>query len=96
MISKNADFPLNPKIKVTTTSNIKPKLLLNIYTGVEINSLKSYPGKYLFRGAVINKTEIEKIKYNKKIGKLLNVIAFFQKPFYLSVKIKTKLNHFVE
>ena len=33
-----------------------------LYTGVEINSLKSYSGKYLYRGSTINKLEIEKMK----------------------------------
>ena len=65
----------NDLMKSKISSNYKTFIKM-LYTGVEINSLKSYPGKYLFRGAVINKTEIEKIKYNKKIGKLINVIAF--------------------
>ena len=47
-----------------------------LYTGVEINSLKSYPGKYLFRGSAINKIEIEKIKKYKYDGKLSNVVVF--------------------
>ena len=47
-----------------------------LYTGVEINSLKSYQGKYLYRGSVINKIEIDKIKYHIKIGKISNVVVF--------------------
>ena len=46
------------------------------YTGVEINSFKSYSGKYLYRGSVINKIEIEKIIDYKNKGKLSNVIVF--------------------
>ena len=47
-----------------------------MYTGVSINSIKSYPGKFLYRGSSINKIEIEKIKqYNEK-GKLSNVVVF--------------------
>ena len=47
-----------------------------MYTGVSINSIKLYPGKFLYRGSSINKIEIEKIKqYNEK-GKLSNVVVF--------------------
>ena len=65
----------NDLMKSNLSFNYKTFIKM-LYTGVEINSLKSYPGKYLFRGAVINKTEIEKIKYYIQIGKLINVIAF--------------------
>jgi hypothetical protein len=47
-----------------------------MYTGVSINSIKSYPGKFLYRGSAINKIEIDKIKeYNEK-GKLSTVVVF--------------------
>ena len=47
-----------------------------MYTGVSINSIKSYPGKFLYRGSSINKIEIDKIKqYNAK-GKLSTVVVF--------------------
>ena len=47
-----------------------------MYTGVSINSIKSYSGKFLYRGSSINKIEIDKIKqYNEK-GKLSNVVVF--------------------
>ena len=53
------------------------KIFINMmYTGVSLNSIKSYPGKYLYRGSCINKSEIKKIKeYNKK-GKLSTVVVF--------------------
>ena len=47
-----------------------------LYTGVEMNSLNSYTGKYLYRGSTINKIEIERIKEYRKKGKLSNVIVF--------------------
>ena len=47
-----------------------------LYTGVEINSLKSYSGKYLYRGSTINKIEIGKIKEYKNNGKLSNIVVF--------------------
>ena len=47
-----------------------------LYTGVEINSLKSYSGKYLYRGSTINKIEIDKIKEYKNNGKLSNIVVF--------------------
>ena len=69
--------------KVLNNHLMKSKLPFNyktfikmLYTGVEINSLKSYSGKYLFRGSVINKLEIEKIKKYKISGKLSNIVVF--------------------
>ena len=69
--------------KVLNNHLMKSKIPFNyktfikmLYTGVEINSLESYPGKYLFRGSVINKEEIDKIKKYKNIGKLSNVVVF--------------------
>ena len=47
-----------------------------LYKVIEINSLKCYQGKYLYRGSVLNKIEIEKIKKYKDIGKLSNIIVF--------------------
>ena len=47
-----------------------------LYTGVEINSLKSFQGKYLYRGSSINKIEINKIIKYKNIGKISTVVAF--------------------
>ena len=60
------------KSKLTPNSKTFIKML---YTGIEINSLKSYHGK-LFRGSTLNKVELEKIDYYKKIGKLSNIVAF--------------------
>ena len=51
-------------------------LIKMLYKGIEINSLKSYNGKFLYRGSVINKKEIEKIKKYKKIGKLSTTVVF--------------------
>ena len=45
----------NDLMKFKFSSNYKTFIKM-LYTGVEISLLKSYPGKYLFRGAVINKT----------------------------------------
>ena len=47
-----------------------------LYTGVEINSLKSYNGLYLYRGSVLNRVEINKINSYIKIGKLSNIVVF--------------------
>ena len=62
---------------------MKSKLPLNfktfikmLYTGVEINSLQSYPRKYLYRGSRINKVEMEKIMKYKNLGKLSTVVVF--------------------
>ena len=47
-----------------------------LYTGVEINSLNSYKGEYLYRGSSINKEEIDKIKKYKDNGKLSSIVVF--------------------
>ena len=69
--------------KVLNNNLMKSKISYNyktfikmLYKGVELNSIKSYPGKYLYRGSVINKQEIEKIKKYNNIGKLSNVVVF--------------------
>ena len=69
--------------KVLNNNLMKSKLTYNyktfinmLYKGVEINSIKPYSGKYLYRGTVINKTEIEKINKYKSIGLLSNVVVF--------------------
>ncbi len=59
-----------------------------MYTGVSLNSIKSYPGKFLYRGSCINKSEIKKIKeYNKK-GKLSAVVVFSKAFLSFSENIK--------
>ena len=59
-----------------------------MYTGVSINSIKSYPGKFLYRGSSINKIEIDKIKqYNAK-GKLSTVVVFSKAFLSFSEDIK--------
>ena len=69
--------------KVLNNQLMKSKLPFNyktyikmLYTGVEINSLKSYSGKNLYRGSTINKIEIGKIKEYKNNGKLSNIVVF--------------------
>ena len=60
--------------KVLNNDLMKSKLPFNyrtfinmMYTGFSLNSIISYPGKFLYRGSSINKSEIQKIKeYNKK------------------------------
>ena len=64
-----------------------------MYTGVSINSIKSYPGKFLYRGSSINKSEIQKIKeYNEK-GKLSTVVVF-SKAFLSFSEDKTEAKKF--
>ena len=69
--------------KILNNQLMKSKLPFNyktyikiLYTGVEINSLKSYSGKYLYRGSTTNKIEIGKIKEYKNNGKLSNIVVF--------------------
>jgi hypothetical protein len=47
-----------------------------LYIGVEKNSLKSFSGKKIFRGSLINREEIDKIKNYKSLGKLSTVVVF--------------------
>ena len=65
----------NNLMKSNLTSNYKTFINM-LYRGVEINSIKSYTGKFLYRGSAINKTEFEKIKKYKSIGKLLTIVVF--------------------
>ena len=65
----------NNLMKSKLPSNFKTFIKM-LYTGVEINSLQSYPRKYLYRGARINKVEMEKIKKYKNFGKLSTVVVF--------------------
>jgi len=60
-----------------------------MYIGISINSIKSFPGKLLYRGSSINKSEIQKVKeYNKK-GKL-SIIVVFSKAFLSFSEDKTE------
>ena len=70
--------------KVLNNNLMKSKLSFNfktfikmLYIGIEINSLKSYPGKYLYRGLSLNRIEIEKIKKYQKIS----AVVVFSKAF---------------
>ena len=47
-----------------------------LFKGVEINSLKSFLGKKLYRGSSLNKKEIEKIKEYKSNGQLSTIVIF--------------------
>ena len=65
----------NDLMKSILHSNYKIFIKM-MYTGVSINSIKSYSGKFLYRGSTINKIEIDKIKQYKEKGKLSTVIVF--------------------
>ena len=69
--------------KILNNNLMKSKLKPNyktfikmLYTGIEINSLQSYGGDYLYRGSSINKSEIDKINSYKSAGKLSNIVVF--------------------
>ena len=47
-----------------------------LYNGIEINSFSSFMGKFLYRGSMINKSEVIKIMEYKNKGKLNNIVAF--------------------
>jgi len=67
---------LNNNLMKSNLSHNYKTFIKMLYTGIEINSLKSYPGKFLYRGSVINKIEIEKIKKFQNLGKLSNIVVF--------------------
>ncbi len=67
---------LNNKLMKSELSFNYKTFIKMLYTGVEINSLNSYKGKYLYRGSSINKEEIDKIKKYKGIGKLSSIVVF--------------------
>ena len=62
-------------MKSKLSSNYKTFIKV-LYKGIDINSLKSYQGKYLYRGSVLNKIEVEKIKKYRDIGKLSTIVVF--------------------
>jgi len=69
--------------KILNNNLMKSKLSFNyktfikvLYKGVEVSSLKSYEGKFLYRGSIINKNELEKIKKFNNDGKLSNIVVF--------------------
>ena len=86
--------------KVLNNDLMKSKLPFNyktyikvLYTGVSLKSMKSYPGKFLYRGSSINRNEIQKIKeYNKK-DKLATVVVF-SKAFLSFSEDKTEAKKF--
>ena len=65
----------NDLMKSKLSSNYKTFIKV-LYKGIDINSLKSYQGKYLYRGSVLNKIEVEKIKKYRDIGKLSKIVVF--------------------
>ena len=67
---------LNNNLMKSKLSFVFKTFIKMLYTGVEINSLQSFKGQYLYRGSVINKVEIEKINSYKKSGKLSNIVVF--------------------
>ena len=67
---------LNNKLMKSELSFNNKTFINMLYTGVEINSLKSFSGNNLFRGSSINKIEIDKIKKYKNLGKLSSIVVF--------------------
>ena len=65
----------NDLMKSKINDNYKAYIKI-LYNGIEINSFSSFTGKYLYRGAMINKAEIIKIMDYKDKGKLNNIVAF--------------------
>ena len=65
-----------------------------LYKGIDINSLKSYKGNYLYRGAVLNKIELEKIKKYKDNGNLSKIVVF-SKAFLSFSEDKAKAEGFI-
>ena len=47
-----------------------------LYNGIEIKSYSSYTGNLLFRGSMINKSEVLKMMDYKNQGKLKNIVVF--------------------
>ena len=64
-----------------------------LYTGVEINSLNSYSGEYLYRGATINRIEIDKIKEYKNSNKLSKIVVF-SKAFLSFSELRTEAERY--
>ena len=67
---------LNKKLMKSEMSLKYLTFIKMLYKGVEINSLNPYKGQYLYRGSVINKKEIEKIKQYQNKGKLSSIVVF--------------------
>ena len=65
-----------------------------LYKGIDINSLKSYKGNYLYRGAVLNKIELGKIKKYKDSGNLSKIVVF-SKAFLSFSEDKKKAEGFI-
>ena len=82
----------NNLMKSKLTHNYKTFIKM-LYTGIEIESLNSYHGQYLYRGSVINKDEIKKINEYIKNGKL-SLIVVFAKAFLSFSEDKNKALNF--
>ena len=65
----------NNLMKSKLTHNYKTFIKM-LYTGIEIDSLNSYHGQYLYRGSVINKDEVKKINEYIKNDKLSLIVVF--------------------
>ena len=65
----------NKLMKSVIKDNFKTYINM-LYTGVKINSLNSSSEHFLFRGSLINKIEIDKIKNFKNLGNFSNVVVF--------------------
>ena len=67
---------INNNLMKSIMTPIYKTFIKMLYTGVEINSLTSYHGIYLYRGSSLNRVEIEKINSYIKLGKLSNIVVF--------------------
>ena len=66
-----------------------------LYNGIEIKSFSSFTGIFLYRGSMINKSEVIKILDYKKEGKLKNIVAF-SKAFLSFSEIESEAMKFLK
>ena len=67
---------LNNKLMKSELKDYFKTYINMLYTGVKLNSLNSSSGHLLYRGSLINKIEIDKIKKYKNLEKFSNVVVF--------------------
>ena len=67
---------LNNKLMKSELKDYFKAYINMLYTGVKINSLNSSSGQLLYRGSLINKIEIDKIKKYKNLENFSNVVVF--------------------
>ena len=65
----------NDLMKSKINDNYKTYIKI-LYNGIEIKSFSSYTGKLLYRGSMINKSEVLKMMDYKSQGKLKNIVTF--------------------